>query len=280
MRIAAKLTWITVTVLGLSAEASAMAQSTPAPANRANDPALARMAQESARVAAQLEAARASLAKKADTGASLDLNRMEHQASDGNAAGGTLVLPNSAGAPIASNTAGADGLQVLHVDTTGSASSTAGPATRVTLAKDVDQDATPASAPSPHAEAVIRGQLNPALRSCYEHDPDAKSRHAGRLVLSIKVTPEGAIDAVNVASNVDLSSAVTYCIVTAAYGAKFAAPGASGSTIRTSLAVPGRDDPAAPDAASAKDAQAAGASHHAGRHTLAKVTAGGETAHR
>lgn len=204
----------------------------------------------------ELEAARASLdgtAKKSDTGAPVDLNSLANrQAAAGNTIANGLALPAGAGAPIASNAGGGDGLQVLHGDATGATSTTAGPAVRVVPR---DGGAT-TSVPAPHAEAVLRGQINPAAKSCYESDPDSKSRRPGRLVILIKLAPGGEVDSVSVSSNVGLSPSVASCVTSAARAARFAAPGANGATVRAAFAFPGQEDLAAP-----ANARAIGSQH-------------------
>jgi hypothetical protein len=252
MRLRAELAWITVTVLALSAEGSAVAQSAPGPARAcsANDPSLACMAQWSAPAGPELAAARASLGattKKSDTGAPFDLNSLANrQAAAGNTVANGLALPPGAGGPIQSNAAPGDTLQVLHGGATGATSTTAGPAIRVVTPGSVQDGPASTTAASPLAETVLRGQINPAAKSCYESDPDSKSGRPGRLVMLIKVTPTGEIDSVSVSSNVGLSPSVASCITAAAGAAKFAPPGASGATIRAAFAFPAREDPTPP----------------------------------
>ena len=100
------------------------------------------------------------------------------QAAAGNTVASGLTMPCGAGAAIQANGGGADSLQVLHGDATGATSTTAGPAVRVVPAGPPGW--VGAERPAPHAETVIRGQINPAAKSCYENDPDSKlGRPAG-----------------------------------------------------------------------------------------------------
>lgn len=269
MHFRTKLTWITVTLLALSAEASALAQSAPAPAGSATSPTPAR-------------ATAGATTKKSDTGANVDWNSLANRqaATDSTAAPG-LALPSSAGAPIQSNAGGGDSLQTIHGDGTGATSTTAGSATRVAL--DDLQTGGASNVRASHAEAVIRGQINPAARTCYEKDPDSKSRQPGRLVILIKVTPAGEIDTVSVSNNIGVSPFVAGCITTAVRVAKFAAPGANGATVPAAFTVPGREDKAPPAAARAQGAPAPNASVRSARGTVAKADTqptNGETAHR
>jgi hypothetical protein len=286
MRLRAERIWMTVTVLALSAEGSAVAQSAPAPARpcSASDPTLACMVQWSAPVGPELAAARVSLGgttKKSDTGAPVDLNSLANrQAAAGNTSPNGLALPSGAGGPIQSNAACGDTLQVLHGSATGASSQTAGPAARVVAPSSVQDGPAPVSVASPLAETVLRGQINPAAKSCYERDPDSKSKRPGRLTMLIKVTPAGEIDSVSVTSNVGVSPAVASCITTAAGAAKFAPPGASGATVRAAFTFPGQEDLAPPAAARTVGAQGANVSGQA-HDNLAKADTrptNGETA--
>lgn len=280
--------WIAMTMLALGAEGSAMAQSAPAaaPAHAcgANDVTLACMAQWSAPVGPELAAARASLGgttKKSDTGAPVDLNSLANrQAATG---GNALVLPHGAGESIQSNGGGGDNLQVLHGGATTAISTTSGPTARV-VAPGSFQDgwAASTSTRAPLAETVVRGQINPAAKSCYENDPDSKSRRPGRLIILMKLTPTGDVDSVSVATNTGLSPSVASCITTAAGAAKFAPPAPNGTSVRASFTFPAQDDLAPPAAARASGAQGANASGQAPRDALAKSDtppAKGETAH-
>jgi hypothetical protein len=115
---------------------------------------------------------------------------------------------------------------------------------RIVPVGDADHGAPSPSALPLHPEAVIRGQINPAARSCYASDPDSKSRRPGRLVILIKLTPAGEIDSVSVPINVGVSPSVAACITTAAHAASFAPPGASGAMIPASFTFPGPADQA------------------------------------
>jgi hypothetical protein len=183
-------------------------------------------------------------------------------AAPGGTVAGGLVLPSGAGAPIPSKGAGADGLQMIHGDATGVTSTTAGQATRVVPVGDLPGGAA-SGGRARRADAVIRGQINPAAKSCYENDADSKSRQPGRLVLVIRLAPGGEVDSVTVASNAGLSPSVTSCITAAAGAARFGAPGPNGATVRAAFAFPRQDDPAPPAGARLKGAQAVNAGHAA-----------------
>jgi len=274
-------------VLALSAEGSAVAQSAPARAGSASGPTPAHMELAGASVGPELEAARASLGgttKNSDTSAAINWNNLANrQVASGNTLGNGLAMPIGAGVPIQSNTGGGDSLQTLHGQATGATSTAAGPAILVVPVGGVPGGGASMGAPAAHAEAVLRGQINPAAKSCYENDPDSKSRRPGRLVILIKLTPAGEIESVSETTNVGLSASVASCITTAARAAKFAAPGPKGASVRAAFAFPGRDGPTAPAAAPAVSAPMVDASGQAAPQTVAKPdipTTNGETAHR
>jgi hypothetical protein len=277
MNTRAKLAWVTLTVLALGAEGTAAAESTPGRANSANDPGLALMQQSGAAMGPELAAALASLGgttsgttKKSDKGASVDWNRLgNRQAAAGDTVVSGLGLPSAAASTIQSKSGGADSLQVLHGAATGATSTVAGPAIRVVPVGDIQQVAAPTSAPPLRPEAVIRGQINPAAKSCYANDPDSKSRRPGRLVILIKLTPAGEIDSVSVPINTGVSPSVASCITTAARAASFAAPGASGATIPAAFTFPGPAEQAPSADPPAKDEPATNASEPAAHDTLA-----------
>jgi hypothetical protein len=207
-------------------------------------------------VGLQLEAARASLGgttKKKDTGAPVDLNGLaSRQIVAGSTVDTSLALPSSAGTPIQSSPGGGGSLQMLHGDATGAVSTTAGPATRVVPSSSLEQDGASASVPPRHAEAVIRGQINPAARACYENDPQSKSRPLARLVILIKLAASGDVDSVSVSGDTELTPSLTSCITTAAHAARFAAPGANGATVRAAIAFAAQEDTTRLAAAHAK----------------------------
>jgi hypothetical protein len=246
--------WMIMTVLALGVEGVAGAQPPP-PARPAvaPDPTLALLGQGTT-VGPELQAARASLgatAKKGDKN-TVDLNDLANRQAAGGG-GNALVLPSGAGAPLAASAAGGDGLQAVHGDSTGATSTAAGPAVRV-LPAGV-QDGTASAGAPVHAEAVIRGQINPAARSCYDNDSDPKSRQPGKLVIAIKLTPLGETESVSIANNSGLTDSVASCIVAAAQNARFAAPGANGATIRAVFAFAGHDDQASAGSTRAKAAK-------------------------
>jgi hypothetical protein len=170
-------------------------------------------------------------AMKEDNGAPVDLNQLARsQGGISNQGGNGLNLPGGAGGPIQPGR-GSGGLQSLHGGDTGGASTAAGQATKVVPIGDVKAEGASASVPINNAEAVIRTQIQPGAKRCYQKGLEIDPSQAGRIVVLIKVAPSGEVDSATVASNSGLSAQVASCIASAARRAKFDAPGASGSTI-------------------------------------------------
>jgi hypothetical protein len=169
-------------------------------------------------------------AMKDDNGAPVDLNSLANrQGGISNTAGG-LNLPGGAGGPIQPGKGGG-GLQSLHGGETGGGSTSAGTAVKVVPIGDVKVENSSMSVPVSNAEAVIRSQIHPGAKRCYQKGLESDPTQAGRLVILIKVAPSGEVDSASVASNSGLSAGVASCITAVARRAKFDAPGANGSTI-------------------------------------------------
>jgi hypothetical protein len=81
------------------------------------------------------------------------------------------------------------------------------------------------------AEAVIRGQIHPRARRCYQEGLRSDPSQAGRLVIRVHIAPSGDVDESIVASNNGLASSVADCVADAARQAHFDPPGDLGSTI-------------------------------------------------
>jgi hypothetical protein len=169
-------------------------------------------------------------AMKDDNGAPVDLNSLANRSGGISNTAGGLNLPNGAGGPIRPGQGGA-GLQGLRGGETGGASTSAGQAVVVKIKGDVEYGGSTASVPVSNAEAVIRSQIHPGAKRCYQQGLESDPTQSGRLVILIKVAPSGEVDSVSTQSNSGLSSGVANCIQRVAKRAKFDAPGASGSTI-------------------------------------------------
>jgi|HubBroStandDraft_1064217.scaffolds.fasta_scaffold04850_5 hypothetical protein len=169
-------------------------------------------------------------AMKDDNGASVDLNSLANrQGGISNAGGNGLNLPGGAGGPI--RPGGNSGLSSLRGGDTGAVATGAGVATKVVPVGNVEFGGASASVPVSNAEAVIRTQIQPGAKRCYQKGLETDPSQSGKLVILIKVAPSGEVDSVSAASNNGLSAQVAACIQSVARRAKFDAPGATGSTI-------------------------------------------------
>jgi hypothetical protein len=169
-------------------------------------------------------------AMKDDNGAPVDLNSLANRQGGVSNTTGGLNLPGGAGGPIQPGKGGG-GLQSLHGGETGGASTGAGQVTKVVPVGDVQYGGSTASVPVSNAEAVIRSQIHPGAKRCYQKGLESDPTQSGKLVILIKVAPSGEVDSVSVSSNSGLSPGVASCISSVARRAKFDAPGASGSQI-------------------------------------------------
>jgi hypothetical protein len=122
-------------------------------------------------------------------------------------------------------------LQGLHGGETGGASTGAGTIVKVVPVGDVQYTGSAMSVPVANAEAVIRSQIHPGAKKCYQRGLESDPTQAGKLVILIKVAPSGEVDTATVQSNSGLSASVASCIAAVARRAKFDAPGPSGSQI-------------------------------------------------
>jgi hypothetical protein len=169
-------------------------------------------------------------AMKDDNGAPVDLNSLANRTGGISNTTGGLNLPGGANGPIKPGQ-GPGGLQNIHGGETGTAGTGAGVATKVVPVGEVQYGGSSMSVPVSNAEAVIRSQIHPGAKRCYQKGLENDPTQAGRLVILIKVSPSGEVDSASVASNSGLSPGVAGCIASVARRAKFDAPGANGSTI-------------------------------------------------
>jgi hypothetical protein len=168
-------------------------------------------------------------AMKDDNGAPVDLNSLANRESGiSNSASNGLNMPG-AGGPIRPGQGG--DLSSLRGGDTGAVASSAGVERKVVPVGNVDFGAPSSSVPVSNAEAVIRTQIQPGAKRCYQKGLETDPSQSGKLVILIKVAPSGEVDSVSAESNTGLSQQVAGCIQAVARRAKFDAPGANGSTI-------------------------------------------------
>ncbi len=168
-------------------------------------------------------------AMRDDNGAPVDLNSLANRSGGISNTTGGLNLPGGAGGPI--HPGAGSGLQGLHGGETGGASTGAGTVVKVVPIGDVQYTGSAMSVPVANAEAVIRSQIHPGAKKCYQRGLESDPTQAGKLVILIKVAPSGEVDTATVQSNSGLSASVASCIASVARRAKFDAPGPSGSQI-------------------------------------------------
>lgn len=171
-------------------------------------------------------------AMKDDNGAPVDLNSLANNPNGISNTTGGLNLPGGANGPIKPGT-GPGGLGSLTGDKgTGPAVDGAGTATKVVPVGNANFGGASASVPVSNAEAVIRSQLQPRARACYNAALAQDPTISGKLVLSIQVGASGEVSGVSASG---MSGQIASCISAAARRLQFAAPGGGGSTISTSF---------------------------------------------
>ena len=226
-----KLTWLAFIVVALSAEGIAVAQPPTGPA-----PTAAPAAPTGTAPAPPRPAPGATSASKKGSADAVDWNRMASRQAAAASSSNAGPPLQGAGGPIPPGAAAGGSLQGLHGDAPVASPTTAGRATRVALDSVADPGAAPATADTP--ESVVRGQINPAARTCYESDPGSRARRPGRLVLLLKVDAAGTVKSVSVGINAGVGPSLVSCITDAARAAKFVAPGADGATVPASFTFP------------------------------------------
>lgn len=96
---------------------------------------------------------------------------------------------------------------------------------------DATTGALVTSAPVQNAERTIAG-LRPGFRRCYNTGLATDPTMSGKIVLAVKLDPNGDVVRIDKVDGSGLSSAVESCITARAKQATFDAPGGSGATIQ------------------------------------------------
>ena len=153
-------------------------------------------------------------------GAPVDLNGIVNGGGISNVTGG-LNLPGGAGGPIQPGKGSGD-LTSLRGGQTGTGNvGGAGQEKRVVPVGEVSNGPAIANVPIANMESVIRSQIFPAAKRCYQRGLEQDPTQSGKIVISIKVDPSGEVSSASVASNSGLSAQVASCIVSAAKRAQF-----------------------------------------------------------
>jgi hypothetical protein len=91
---------------------------------------------------------------------------------------------------------------------------------------------TPSAALS-NGEAVIRSQIFPGAKRCYQHEVEAHPRSSGHLTLAMRVAPNGEVErAAAEDSAPSLRGSLAACVVGVAKRAAFDSPAGMGATLR------------------------------------------------
>jgi hypothetical protein len=123
-----------------------------------------------------------------------------------------------------------DPLLTLQPHETAPVTSTAGTVTPV-VPFQLRQEPVQTSVTMTGVEAVVRRQLQPRARQCYQHAVNADpSLPDGNVVVTMRVSPSGEVTSATV-SRTGLSSGVGSCIQGAASRLTFDAPGPAGATV-------------------------------------------------
>jgi hypothetical protein len=83
----------------------------------------------------------------------------------------------------------------------------------------------------PNAGAVVAG-LKAGFRSCYNAGLSLDPAMAGRVMMSAKIGPNGAVASTSPTGNVGLSEAVVQCLAKRVQNAQFDSPGPTGATLQ------------------------------------------------
>jgi outer membrane biosynthesis protein TonB len=170
-------------------------------------------------------------AMKDDNGAPVDLNSLANREGGISNSTNGLNLPGGQNGPIKPGT-GPGGLQNLHGDNNGPAVNSAATITKVVPVGDANFGGASASVPVANAESVIRSQLQPRARACYNAALAQDPTISGKLVLSIQIGADGGVTGVSASG---MGGQIAGCISGAARRLQFASPGGGGSTISTSF---------------------------------------------
>jgi hypothetical protein len=95
----------------------------------------------------------------------------------------------------------------------------------------VDVGATTTTVAIANVGAVVAG-LRAGFRACYNAGLNVDPTMSGRVMMSVKVAPNGEVSGVDPSGNTGLSDGVVQCLIRKIRNAQFDAPGPSGSTVQ------------------------------------------------
>jgi outer membrane biosynthesis protein TonB len=116
--------------------------------------------------------------------------------------------------------------------TSADAKGSAGPETRVQgPTGNAEIGATTASIAVANAASVV-AKLRPGFRACYNAGLNVDPSMSGKVVLSVKISPNGEVSGVDPSGNSGLSENVVQCLIRKARNAQFDSPGPNGSVLQ------------------------------------------------
>jgi hypothetical protein len=92
----------------------------------------------------------------------------------------------------------------------------------------------PATPPGAVLDRILAG-LRPGIRACYNLGLNDDPTMTGKLVISVRIAPNGEVESTDVITNSGISPQVLACIRRKFQNAPFDAPGLKGSTIRVPI---------------------------------------------
>ena len=163
-----------------------------------------------------------------DNGASVNMNGLSNGSGGvSNQTNNGLNL-NPGGGPLKP---GGGNLSDIRPGGGGGGNTTAGPTEGPKIKGGVAGGGAQTSKPMADAEAVIRSQLHPRARACYEAGLRTNPDMAGKVTITIQVGPDGSVQSANIAQNSGLDARTAGCIASSARNLRFKPPGEGGSTV-------------------------------------------------
>jgi hypothetical protein len=122
---------------------------------------------------------------------------------------GPVHIHPGAPAPLATAQTGPEGLD------------RAGPVRRIEVTISSDPPVTTLPIPVANLEAIIRKEVFPRARRCYQHGLESDQNQHGKIIITMKVDTSGMVTVATVAQNTGLSGEVAKCIVDATKAPNF-----------------------------------------------------------